>query len=458
MALGRRETERQGEFWIATAELAGAPRHVFYERLNQLFAEADFDSWLEELCGAYYSDEGRPSIPPGVYFRMLFIGYFEGIDSQRRIAWHCADSLSAKRFLGYALYEATPDHSSLTRIRERLPHEVYQKVFRFVLGMVDEHRLLSGAVVGVDATTLEANAAMKTIVGKDTGADWESYVRGLAAEEGMELPTKADLIRYDQQRKRRGKKKVSNQEWESPIDPDARITKMKDGTTHLAYKAEHVVDLKTEVILGAEIYPADQADSATLAESLTKAQEHVDKAGICTPIEKAAADKGYHKAATLAECERLHGTGVKTYIAEPERRGQRRWTNKPVEHQEAVYRNRSRIRRAYGKQLQRRRSEVVERSFAQVCEAGGSRRSWLRGIERVRKRYAMAVAAYNLGRIMRKLVGQGKPREFADCPALIWMLWALAMLVWKPLSRRWETWRRTFVTPPEPLIPGAMVA
>ena len=410
MALGRRNIERQQELWIPTQNLPQAPRHVFYETLNKLLAQADFDRRVEDLCEPYYAEGGRPGIAPGVFFRMLLIGYFENISSQRGIAWRCDDSRSLRLFLGFAPDEETPDHSSLTRIKARLPWEVFETVFTIVLELVANHKLLDGRTVGVDATTLEADAAMKSIVRKDTDENWEQYVRRLAAEDGVEIQSKADLIRYDKQRK----KKVSNEEWESPTDPDARITKMKDGTTHLAYKAEHVVDLKTEAILAAEIYHADQADSATLIPSLQRAQENLDRADVATDIEKVVADKGYHKAQTLAECSDLNGgLGIKTYIPEPESQHERVWTDKPPGYQQAVCNNRRRTARDYGKRLQRRRSEVVERSFAHVCETGGARRMWSHGLANVRKGYTLSAAAHNLGLILRKLLGWGKPREFA---------------------------------------------
>ena len=247
---------------------------------------------------------------------MVFIGYFEAIDSQRGIAWRCEDSLSLRKFLGYAPHVETPDHSSLSRIRWRLPKEVFDEVFQFVLRIVDEHKLLDAQSVGVDSTTLEANAAMKSIVRKDNGDDRKEYLTRLAAEDGVEIKSQAELIRYDKQRNKDGQKKVSNDDWTSPGDPDARIAKMKDGTTHLAYKAEHVVDLKTDVILSAEIYHADEADNATLPESLTKAQDHLEQAEIYRDIEKVAADKGYHKAETLARCEELGIRGITPYIPE----------------------------------------------------------------------------------------------------------------------------------------------
>lgn len=430
MALGRQSSQRQGEFWIATSESAIGPRHVFYERLNAILGEADFDTWIEELCEPYYAEGGRPSIPPGVFYRMMYVGYFEGIDSQRGIAWRCEDSLSLKRFLGYQPHEETPDHSSLSRIRGRLPLEVFQAVHVFVLRVLGEHKLIDGTTVGVDSTVLEANAAMKSIVRKDSGEDWEAYVKRLAAEEGVEIQTKADLIRYDNQRNKRGQKKVSNDEWESPIDPDARIARMKDGRTRLAYKAEHVIDLKTEAIIEAEISHANEADTATLVPSLEQAQEHLDEASDLTDdIKKVVADKGYHAAGTLDRCDQLGGLGVKTYIPEPQRSTEWDWENRPESEQRAVTNNRHRTQRDYGKRLQRRRSEVVERSFAHVCETGGGRRSWLRGIDEVRKRHLMAAMAHNLGLVLRKLLGSGKVREFGA-------LWARILASECALQRR----------------------
>lgn len=420
MALGKRRGKRQQELWIAADAVARSPRHVFYEKLNRLLAQVEFDAWVEALCRPYYAAEGRRSIPPGVYFRMLLIGYFEGIDSQRGIAWRCADSLSLKEFLGYGPTERAPDHSSLTKIRQRLPLEVYQEVFQFVLQLVEKHKLLVAKEVGVDSTTLEANAAMKSIVRKDTGEDWQAYVTRLMQEEGLinpdATPSAEELQRFD--RKRKGKK-VSNDEWESPADPQARIARMKDGRTRLAYKAEHVVDLRSEAILAAEVYTADEADTATLVPSLEQAQANVEATESGRFVEKAAADKGYHAAGTLLECQELGLLGVKTYIPEPARG--RRWIDKTEEEKAAVLNNRSRTKRAYGKRLQRKRSELVERSFAHVCDTGGGRRTWLRGLENVRKRHLLLAAAHNLGLILRKLLGAGKPRAF-------WALWQL--LLW----------------------------
>ena len=408
MGMGRRKRQRQEEFWVATGSLPDVPRHIFYEKLNGVLSEGDFDAFVEEWCEPFYAAHvGRDSIPPGVYFRMLFVGYFEGIDSQRGIAWRCADSRSLVRFLGYGPNEATPDHSSLTRIRDRLPLEIHEQVFAFVLSLAEDHRLLSNKTVAVDSTYLEANAAMKSIVRKETGEDWKDYVKRLATVEGIELETDEDLRKYDKNRKN---KKVSNDEWESETDHDSRVMKMKDGRTHLTYKAEHTIDLESEFLLDATVYHGDKSDSATLLESVTSAQQNLEEAEVYRDIEEAVADKGYHKNETLAACREWGLFGLRTYIPEPDSPYERRWTDKPLEYQEAVYANRRRMQGDRGKRLQKKRSEFVERSFAHVCETGGARRTWLRGLEKINKRYKMVAAARNLGLIMRSLFGLGKPR------------------------------------------------
>jgi transposase len=428
MALGKRKHEQQ-EAWVATTELPRSPGHPFYRRLNQLLAEAGFDAWLESLCRPYYAQQkGRPSIPPGTYFRMILIGYFEGIASQRGIAWRCCDSRSLAEFLGYGPTDETPDHSSLTRIHQRLPQEVHEAMFNFVLALAAEKKLLSGTTVAVDSTMLEANAAMKSIERKDTGEDWKEYLRRLAAEAGIENPTEEDLRRFD---KKRTDKKVSNDDWQSPSDPESRIAKMKDGRTHLAYKAEHVVDLKTDLVLAAVVYEANRGDAETLAESVVQAQKNIIEADSPANITSAAADKGYHSAETLAL---VNGPlGVRTYIPEPKRKKRWKWRERPAEQQPAVTGNGRRVRGVRGKRLQRLRSELTERSFAHVCETGGARRCWLRGMIKVAKRYLLQVAARNLSLMMRKLFGMGTPRGLqpeGDASSFVYLIHALLATLW----------------------------
>jgi transposase len=425
MVMGNRQP-KQPELFIPTANLPASPGHPFYRKLNQVLAEAGFDAFVEKLCLPYYvMDAGRPSIPPGTYFRMLFIGYFEGLDSQRGIAWRCSDSRSLQEFLGYLPTEATPDHSSLSHIRGRLPQVVHEEVFAFVLRLAEQRGLLDGKTVGVDSTLLEANAAMKTLQRRDTGDDYKTYLRKLAAEAGLENPTDEELRRFDKKRK---DKKMSNEEWQSPTDPESKIAKMKDGTTHLAYKAEHVVDLKTELVLAAEIYPADQADSATLPTSVLTAELNLARADSAADIEEVAADKGYHKVETLAEfAEAEH----RTYIPEREQPHDHVWTDKPAEQEQAYRNNRRRVQGKRGKCLQRLRSERVERSFAHVCETGGGRRSWLYGVAKISKRYLMQVAAHNLGIVMRRLFGVGTPRSLQGLDGALLALLAVCYSAWQ---------------------------
>jgi transposase len=440
MALGKRREEQQ-EMWVATTSLPKSVGHIFYRRLNRLLTEADFDRTAERMCEPYYhSHLGRPSIPPGVYFRMLLVGYYEGIGSQRGIAWRCGDSLSLREFLGVPLTEETPDHSSLTRVRDRLPLEVHTAVFQWVLTLAAEKKMLPGKTVAVDATTLEADAAMKSIVRRDSGEDWKEYLRRLLKEEqGIDDPTDEELRRFDKQRK---DKRVSNEEWVSKTDPDSRIAKMKDSRTHLAYKAEHVVDLKTELVLAASIRHADEGDADTMVDSVMEAQMNLSEAGLEVEIKEAVADKGYHATETI---ELAEWVDVRTYI--PERKikgkGKRNWRDVPEEKRRAVLNNRRRVRGARSKRLQRLRSELVERSFAHMCDTGGARRSWLHGIEKVQKRYLLAAVARNLGLVMRKLFGIGTPRGLQAAGDLV----ALVLFAWLHIKIAFHRWYRVPASP-----------
>jgi transposase len=414
-----------------------SPGHVFYDKLNSVLEEGGFDEYVEDLCAPHYADRiGRPSIEPGVYFRMLFVGYFEGLGAQRAIAWRCADSLSLRSFLGLNEDEDSPDHSSMTRIRQRLPEEVFEEVFRFALRVATERGLLKGKTIAVDATTLEANAAMKSLVRRDTEEDWKTYIRRLAEEEGIEDPSDEDLRRFD--KKRKGKK-TSNKEWKSKTDDSSRVTRMKDGRTHLAYKAEHAVDLDSEMIVGAVIHRADDGDPDSVAVTVELSRENLGEAGSPRTIEEVVLDKGYHKAETLAQLEGQYG--VRPYAAEP-KRGRRRWNGKPEEQRRAVYGNRRRIRGRRGRRLSRLRSERGERTFAHVCETGGGRRTWLRGVANVSKNHLMKATAHNLGLIMLALFGVGTPRALQGVKALISALFKasheLFAAIWDAVGRLFE--------------------
>jgi transposase len=408
MALGRQK-ERQADLMIGWAELPRSPGHAFYDRLQAVLVEAGFDRFAEGACAPYYaSRRGRPSLPPGRYFRMHLVGYFEGIDSERGLEWRCADSLSLREFLRLGTTEPAPDHSWLSKTRSRLPLEAHEAVFTWVLQRLAEHGLIQGDRIGVDASTIEANAALRGIVRRETGEGYCEMLKRLAAESGIATPTVDELIRLD--RRRKGKR-LSNQDWTSPSDPEAKVAKMKDGRTRLAYKPEHAVDLDTGAIVAAEIHSADRGDTTTLPETLQVAEANlaaVDAAPTSEDPAELVADKGYHSRDGLKD---LEDGAWKSPIAEKKVKGVNRWHGDEAA-QRAVYNNRARLRSGVAKEAFKRRAELVERSFALTLDRGGMRRSWLRGGENLHKRYLVHVAGYNLGLIMRLLVGAGTPREF----------------------------------------------
>ena len=410
MAMGR-EAEVQGDLVVSWAEMPRSPGHAFYDRLQKLLGDAGFDGFVETTCKPFYAPRmGAPSLPPGRYFRMHMIGYFEGIDSERGIAWRCSDSLSLREFLRLASRDKVPDHSWLSRTRSRLPHEVHEEVFGWVLALAAEHGLVKGERIGVDGSTMEANAALRTIVRRENGETYRRMLTRMAQESGLATPTIDDLVRLDRARKG---KKLSNEDWTSPTDADAKIARMKDGTTHLAYKPEHAVDLDTGVIVAAPIHAADEGDTTTLKPTLDEAKKNLSAMGLASTPEDPCdlvADKGYHSRAVLKD---LDDGPWKTRIAEPRAsKGYLRWQG-DEEARAAVYGNRSRLRSGVGKQAMSKRGEIVERSFAHVLERGGMRRTWLRGRQNVHKRYLVHTAGYNLGLLMRALFGAGTPREAA---------------------------------------------
>ena len=434
MAMGRREDQQKQEpLWIAHTELASAPGHPFYEKLNELLDAERFDPFVEALSAKFYADKfGRPSLLPGIYFRALLIGYFEGIEAERGIAWRVADSLGLRRFLGIALTEATPDHSTLSRTRRLIDLETHKQVFAWVLNLLADRGLLQGKRIGIDATTLEANAAMKSIVRRDTGESYNEFLTGLARESGIETPTREDLARLDRKREKR----TSNKEWMSPTDGDARIAKMKDGSTHLAHKAEHAVDMESGAVVAITLQAADLGDTTTVHQTLAEAglavaelivrevelhPEEEPKVNV-NGIEELVADKGYHSGAVLEHVKELE---VSTYIPERKQAGKRNWDGKQSE-QQAVEANQSRVTGDYGKQLLRRRGEFVERSFAHCYETGGMRRCTLRGHENILKRLLIHIGAFNISLVLRKMLGAGKPRELKNRTARL----LLRLLEW----------------------------
>ena len=411
-----RDDGSQQSMWVSAADLPRGGGHPFYERLNRILEAAGFDAFVEGLCAQFYAAKmGRPSLAPGRYFRLLLIGYFEGLDSEREIAWRAADSLGLRAFLRLALPASPPDHSTISRTRRLFSVEAHQAVFGWVLEQLAEAGLVSGKTLGIDATTLEANAAMRSIVRRDTGEDYTAFLTRLAQASGIETPTAADLARFDRKRK----KKTSNKDWTHPHDPAAKVAKMKDGSTHMAHKVEHAVDMETGAVAGVTVQGADQGDTATLVETLVTAAEQVEAvlpegAG----VEEVVADKGCHSNETLVD---LAAVGVRSHIAEPDR-GRRNWKGRE-EARDAVYGNRRRIRSERGRRLQRRRGELVERPFAHLYETGGMRGVYLRGHPNILKRLLVHVAGLNLGLLLRRVIGVGTPRGLQGRAAAgVWAL------------------------------------
>jgi transposase len=436
MAMGKRERDRQPPMWVPTTDLPTTAGHPFYARLNQVLRDQGFDDFVETQCQAFYAERmGRPGLAPGIYFRLLLIGYFEGIDSERGIAWRAADSLTLRDFLGLTLPEAPPDHSTMSRTRRLIDLETHRAVFTWVLQCLGQAGLVKGKTIGIDATTLEANAALRSIVRRDTGEGYQEFLTQLAKQSGIETPTRADLARLDRKRAKKG----SNDDWTHPHDPDARITQMKDGRTHLAHKAEHAVDLETGAIVGVTVQGADLGDTTTIEQTLPEAVEQLEAVAEATDDavqtgEEVVADKGYHSKQKMIDLQRLH---VRTYISEPDRPPQA-WIDQHAER-EAVYANRRRIRGERGLGLLRKRGELLERPNAHLYDRGGMRRTHLRGHANILKRLLVHAAGANLGLWMRTIVGVGTPRglqgRLAAAVAALRSLWQLITVAVTPDRR-----------------------
>ena len=425
MAMGKRKREEQTGMWVAVSELPKSASHPFYEKLNRLLAEHGFDEFVEGQCRGFYAEKmGRPSLAPGQYFRFMLLGYFECLDSERAMAWRAADSSAVREFLGLARTETAPDHSTISRTRRLIDLDTHRNIFTWVLQCLGIAALIKGKTLAIDATTLEANAALRSIVRRDTGETYNEFLTKLAQASGIETPTRADLAKLDRKRKNKG----SNQDWEHPHDPDARIAKMKDGRTHLAHKAEHAVDLETGAIVAVTLQQADQGDTTTIQTTLPEAIEQLEAVATINDKvktgEELVDDKGYHSKQTVMDVQSL---GLRSYISEPDRGGQH-WIDEHAER-DAVYANRRRIRGKRGKQLMRRRGELLERPNAHLYETGGMRRTHLRGHGNILKRLLVHVAACNLGLWMRTLTGIGTPRGLQGRLAAAWAfcfaLWVL---------------------------------
>ena len=417
MAMGtRKQRERQEGLWYE-AELPTAPGHPFYKRLNEVLDQAGFDQFCEANCAEFYHEKlGRPSLAPGLYFRVMMIGFFEGLDSERGIAWRLADSLTLRQFLSTGLDEKTPDHVTISRTRRLIDAETHQRIFSWVLERLAQGGLIKGKTIGVDSTTLEANAAMKSIVRRDTGESYSAYLKRLAEAEGMDARGAAALLRMDRKRQKR----TSNEDWQSPSDGEAEITKLKDGRTALAYKAENVVDMETGAIIAVTTHGGAAADTATVEETVIEAGIAVAELTVAKTaegkyevhplgVEEVVADKGYHSNEVAVSLKEM---GVRSYVAEPDR-GRRKWGGKEAA-QAAVYANRRRIQGERGKRLQRQRGERIERNFAHQFDTGGLDRLYVRGRENVHNKFLIQAAACNLALLLRSIHGAGKPRAAHD--------------------------------------------
>ena len=405
MAMGTRENE-QPPLWIAASDLPTSPGHPFYTRLTAVLDAAGFDRFVEDQCRRFYAPVmGRPGLEPGRYFRLLLVGYFEGIDAERGIAWRAADSLAVRSFVRLGLEDPAPDHSTISRTRRLIDLETHRAVFTWIQQRLVAAGLLKGRTIAIDATTLEANAAMRSIVRRDTGESYQEFLTRLAKASGIKTPTRDTLARLDRKRKKR----TSNKDWTNPHDPDAKVTKMKDGRTHLAHKAEHAVDLDTGAIVAVTVQGADEGDTTTIVETATAAAEQIEDAQVDVDepqqLEEVIGDKGYHSNQSMVD---LDAVGIRSYIAEPDR-GRRDWSKQPAA-QAPVYRNRRRMRGARGRRLMRQRGERIERSFAHLYDTGGMRRTHLRGHENILKRVLIHAGAFNLGLLLRSMLGIGTPR------------------------------------------------
>jgi transposase len=429
------QTLPQQEFFVPTSQLVQPATSAFYAKLDQTLQSFSFSTEVRKLCASAYSDNGRgrPGVDPVVYFKMLMIGFFENLPSERGIAERCQDSLSIRCFLGYDLTQDTPDHTTLSVIRSRLGVEIYDQVFVLVLRALQEHGLVKGRNVGIDASVIEANASLRALVNRQTEEVYWEYVRRLASENGID-PKDSDAVRrFDRKRP----KKMSNQEWENPHDPDAKIGPTKAGATDMIYKPENTVDLDTGAILNAEVRSGDEADQKDLAAHVLEAQANINTVqnipADSLTIKSATADKGYH---AVGEMEALQAEGIRTVISDPVRN--RKLENLSPDQTKVVNQARRSVRSKSGKDLLRRRGMHIERTFAHILDAGGARRTTLRGLANLNKRFKFAAAIYNLSQLMRKLTGIGTSKQWvAGAKCLFWILWSFFVAGWSRMFG-WE--------------------
>lgn len=433
----KKPPEEAPAFWIATSDLPSTPAHSFYQKLDGVLAACRFGEAVRRLAAPFYemdaSKGGQPGIDPEVYFKMLMVGFFENLPSERAIAARCADSLSIREFLHYGLGERTPHHSSFTVIRQRLAAPVYEAVFGLVLAALKQEKLLKGRRLAIDTSVLEANASLRSLEHRLTGEHYRQYVKRLAAAAGVDPADPRAVSTFD--RKRKGRK-TSNTEWQNPHDPEAKVGPDKKGTTRMIYKPEHVVDLETGAIVDVELNLGDQPDAKGLAARVLEAEERVT-AAVGKPagarVETVVADMGYCDVTELGTLQRV---GIRTAIADPVRH--RRWEQLTARARGALRRAQRTTRSPSGRALMRRRGELAERSFVHVLDYGGARRTTLRGRENILKRYRIQAACANLALLLRHLSGIGTLKQSwaASTRALLALLLAIRSLLYRLLSSR----------------------
>jgi transposase len=408
----------QPEFWIAAEQVVSPAQSGFYTKLEETLESFGFAAKVRELCAPAYdkSGVGRPGIDPVVYLKMMMVGFFEDLPSERAIAARCADSMSIRAFLKYELHEKTPEHSSFTVIRQRLGLEIYERIFTIALQALREHGLLRGKNLGIDASVIEANASLRALVNRNTEEQYWDYVKRLAAEQGIDPDDTTAVRKFDRHRSGKG----SNQEWVNPHDPQAKIGRTKDGATDMIYKPEAVVDLDTGAIVQAQVQLGDEVDHQDLAGKVLEAQQNINRA--CgekldtLSVQSVTSDKGYY---AVSEMQALQAEGIRTVIADPI--DNRRLDKLEPQQKRAVLAARRSVKSKSGKALLRSRGMHIERSFAHTLDCGGMRRATLRGWENLNKRYKLGAAFYNLSQLMRKLFGFGTPKQLAALGRLIFV-------------------------------------
>jgi transposase len=407
----RQDEEKQQEFWIERWRVSKGKSEEFYSKLNEHLGAMDFARQVWGLCAPAYCEEsrgGRPGIDPVVYLKMLMVGFFENLPSERAIAARCEDSLSVRAFLGYGLEESTPDHSSLSVIRQRLGPEIYQGVFEVVLLALKGHGLFRGRHLGIDASVIEANASLRTLVHRNTEEAYWDYVKALAAQQGVDPEGEAALRRFDKQRPGR---KTSNEDWKNPHDPQAKVGRTKAGTCDMIYKPEHVTDLESGAIIQAEVLEGDHADPEALSERVGCAVGVVNRLvgkkaeGV---VRSLTADKNYFAIEQIARIQELN---IRTVIGDPNA-ARRRKEALELRLRKALHRAACAVKSLSGKALLRRRGMHLERSFEHILDEGGLRRATLKGTDNLAKRHKIAAACFNLSLLMRALVGVGTPKQW----------------------------------------------